>query len=110
ERGSDKVIDALPTAELASVNAAEVVTRLIREGVAMETARLMVIGLGCQVVPVDVELGLRAGELAAAIARRGLSLGDRVCLALAEREDATVLTADRAWREVGLPIKIALIR
>ena len=31
----------------------------------------------------------------------GLSLGDRLCLALGERLDADVLTADRAWGGKG---------
>ncbi|HMD45814.1 MAG TPA: PIN domain-containing protein [Acidimicrobiales bacterium] len=31
----------------------------------------------------------------------GLSLADRLCLALGERLDAAVLTADTAWGEVG---------
>jgi PIN domain nuclease of toxin-antitoxin system len=35
----------------------------------------------------------RAGE--------GLSLGDRLCLALGERLDAEVWTADRRWGEAG---------
>ena len=109
ERGADKVAAALPAARLASVNAAEVVTRLIREGLAPETARLMVIGLGCPLVAVDAELGLRAGALSARTAARGLSLGDRCCLALAEREAATALTTDRAWAALGLPIKVAMI-
>ena len=110
EPGADKVVAALPTAQLASVNAAEVVTQLIRDGVVPDTARLMVIGLGCPLVAVDAELGLRAGVLAPQTAARGLSLGDRCCLALAERDAATALTADRAWAALGLPIKVALIR
>jgi ribonuclease VapC len=110
EAGADKVVEALPAAQLASVNAGEVVARLIREGVAADTARLMVIGLGCPLVAIDAELGLRAGALAAFTADRGLALGDRCCLALAEREAATALTADRAWDGLGLPIKIAMIR
>ena len=32
----------------------------------------------------------------------GLSLGDRLCLALGARLDATVLTADRAWSDEGV--------
>jgi PIN domain nuclease of toxin-antitoxin system len=110
EPGADKVLAALPTAQLASVNAAEVVTRLVREGVTAETARLMVVGLGCPLVAVDAELGLRAGSLVASTSGRGLSLGDRCCLALAEREDLPALTADRAWVGLGLPIKVAMIR
>jgi PIN domain nuclease of toxin-antitoxin system len=110
EPGADSVVEALPSARLASVNASEVVARLIREGVDAETARLMVIGLGCPVVAIDAELGLRAGTLADHTAAHGLSLGDRCCLALAERDAATAMTADRAWGDLGLAIKVAVIR
>ena len=110
EAGAEAVVEALPTAELGSVNAAEVVARLIREGVAAETARLMVIGLGCPLVSLDAELGLRAGTLEEHTAAQGLSLGDRCCLALAERDAATAMTADRAWGGLGLTIKVAVIR
>ena len=33
--------------------------------------------------------------------REGLSLADRLCLALAERLDTPVLTADAAWEPAG---------
>jgi PIN domain nuclease of toxin-antitoxin system len=110
EAGAAQVVSALPASLVASVNAAEVVGRLIREGVDADAARLTMIELGCPILPIDAELGLRAGTLAAATATHGLSLGDRCCLALAEREGLTALTADRAWSRLGLPIKIAMIR
>jgi ribonuclease VapC len=39
-----------------------------------------------------------------------LSLGDRACLTLAIERNLSVLTADRAWAGLGLPIDIHLIR
>ena len=36
----------------------------------------------------------------------GLSLGDRLCLALGERKDAQVLTADAAWGAGGRIVQI----
>jgi len=62
------------------------------------------------ILPVDEALGVRAGELFALTKSKGLSLGDRICLALAEREGLTVLTTDRAWAELDLDIKVELIR
>lgn len=61
--------------------------------------------LGVQVEPTtadDAELAARMSEK-----RDGLSLGDRLCLAAAQRLDITVLTADTQWE--GLP-HVSLIR
>ncbi len=39
-----------------------------------------------------------------------LSLGDRLCLALALRLELPVLTADRAWAEVAHGVDVQLVR
>ncbi|MDQ3166408.1 MAG: hypothetical protein M3Q17_09695 [Actinomycetota bacterium] len=54
-------------------------------------------------------------ELAGVIAHLGrgfsLSVGDRCCWALTVRSSpAVVLTADRAWRDLDLPIRVRLPR
>ena len=40
----------------------------------------------------------------------GLSLGDRYCLALAQRLGVPVLTADQQWANVSVGIAIQVIR
>ena len=110
EPGGDQVGRVLNNSILSAVNASEVVTALIGRGTPPDAASLMVRGLACQPVAVDTELGLRAGELVVQTRSKGLSLGDRICLALAEREGVPALTADRAWAGLGLNIKVSLIR
>lgn len=39
-----------------------------------------------------------------------MSVGDRLCVALAMREGVPVLTADRRWREAPLPVEVVYIR
>ena len=40
----------------------------------------------------------------------GLSLGDRACLALAQRLRVPAVTADREWANVNVGITIQLVR
>ena len=58
------------------------------------------------------DLAYRAGALEPVTRREGLSLGDRACLALAERHGVPALTADRSWAAAGarLGIAVELIR
>jgi PIN domain nuclease of toxin-antitoxin system len=110
EVGASMVAEALPGALLSSVNASEAVTKMIRYGSAPDAAVDIVRKLKCPIVPVDDRLGLRAGVLYALTAGFGLSLGDRICLALAEREGLPVMTADRAWASLDIGVEIRLIR
>jgi hypothetical protein len=63
-----------------------------------ELARTLLLSYGLDVIPVTSD----DAEHAACRWRTGgiLSLGDRLCLALGERLDATVWTADKAWGRI----------
>ncbi len=63
-----------------------------------------------RIFPLILEDARLIGKLRPVTKKLGLSLGDRACLALALRLDMPVLTADRSWAQLNLPVKIKLIR
>ena len=101
---------AVGGAVMSAVNVTEVITRLIDRGASPEQARSALSRFGLTIRPFDESLALEAGSLRAATRSRGLSLGDRACLALAIRERAQVVTADRAWASLDLGIDVQVIR
>lgn len=110
EEGAENATPFLAGALLSSVNGVEVITRLIDLGYETDRALSALSRFRLNVVAFDMDLAEMAGRLRAGTRHRGLSLGDRACLALAIREKATALTADRNWADLGLPCKVELIR
>lgn len=110
EKGADQVKELLPGASLSAVNLAEVVTRLSLLGMPGAQIREILTLLGLDVEPFDEEQAFHAGLLAAQTHSLGLSLGDCVCLALANITGRTAVTADRVWKDLDLGVKIQLLR
>ena len=111
ERGADRVGAALQLASICSVNLAEVVTKLVDAGMALDHARSLLSKLSLTVVPFDEDLAYASAELRATTKSLGLSLGDRACLALGRRLQARVFTADAAWAGIkDVDITIDVIR
>jgi ribonuclease VapC len=110
EAGADVVIEVLDDAIVCAVNHAEVITKLAEQGIALELARSTVATIGVQVIDFDISLAERTGDLRRVTKDLGLSLGDRACLALAEREGAFALTGDRRWANLAIGIEVRMIR
>ncbi|MDR3202175.1 MAG: type II toxin-antitoxin system VapC family toxin [Bifidobacteriaceae bacterium] len=96
EPGADAVEAALEAgAQCGAANWSEVAQKSLAAGRDWESASALLAAYGFEVAAVTAE----DGEWAARRWRRGegLSLADRLCLALANRLGAAVMTADAQW-------------
>ncbi|MBI5949370.1 MAG: type II toxin-antitoxin system VapC family toxin [Chloroflexi bacterium] len=95
---------------LSSVNLAEVFTRLTDARWPPDRMQAAVARLRLEIRDFDAELAFSAGLLRTTTRQAGLSLGDRACLALGMRLALPVVTADRTWAELGLPVEVVVVR
>lgn len=114
EPGDDVVRQALHDNQclVSAANHAEVIAKALDRGASREAIEKILSDLACTVIDIKAEDGIQAGWMRESTRQLGLSLGDRLCLAVAQRLAAHVLTADRPWLSVAssLGIHIRCIR
>ena len=92
------------------MNYAEIVAKLVERGNSYAEALSAIQAIALTTVDFDLTLARRTGAMRAETVKRGLSLGDRACLSLAERESLPAITADRSWLNAVSGIEVRLFR
>lgn len=110
EPGCDQVEATLPEAVISSVNWAEVMQKSIAAAVDVNGMREDLEALGLRIVPFSAEEAEISAQLWQQTRSTGLSLGDRACLSTGIRLDVPVLTADKIWATLNLPVAVRCIR
>ena len=91
-----------------AANQAEIIAKSIDRGVDRPSLQAVLADLAYTVVAITPEGGAQAGWLRQQTRAMGLSLGDRLCLAQAQRLNAKVLTADRPWLNVAADLGLTI--
>lgn len=108
EPGSEAAEPMLMEGLIGAANWSEVLQKVRQHGAEPEVAARLLNSFGLRVAGVTQQ----DAELAASLWRRDspLSLGDRLCLALAQRLGLPVATADSEWRRLADGPEVIFVR
>lgn len=109
EPGADVVESAIGNATASAVIFAECLGKLALLGYDPVGVERRLLKGGLLIAPVD---GASVGGVVSlyALARKNVSLADRFCLALGLERNWPIMTADRPWADLGLPVELRFIR
>jgi PIN domain nuclease of toxin-antitoxin system len=110
EPGCGRVAEFVLRSCMSTVNLAQVLGRLARDGRALDQVLERLDQMGILWIDFDRGLAIGAAALLRPTAPWGLSLGDRAGLALARMRDLPAVTADRAWAMLDLGIRVEVVR
>jgi PIN domain nuclease of toxin-antitoxin system len=110
EPGWERVVPLLEAARISAVNLTEVATLLARMDKSYREVVEHLDGLQLTVMDFDRSRAIAAGLIEPRTRHRGLSLGDRACLALGIELGMPVVTCDRAWRDLDVGVEVRMFR
>lgn len=110
EPGAKNVEPYLGNAAISTANLSEVVAKLTEKGLSENLIRELIEELGLETIAVNEEQAVAAGILRLTTKSLGLSLGDRLCIALGRYLNKPVITTDRQWEKLvieGVEVRLA---
>lgn len=109
EPGGQTIARRLSGALMVGANLSEVLAKVAERGMDPRDYQAALSALGIAFAPVTTAQAVDAAVLRPLTAHLGLSLGDRLCLALARERRLPVLTTERRWLEYdfGVPVEYA---
>lgn len=113
EKGAEKIEPLIGNTLMCSVNVTEVASKVydLLGNNNEELCKLSVEPFLYSIIDFDKSLCYSAAALKALTKHKGLSLGDRACIATGLYFDLPVYTADKVWGELDIPnLKLKLIR
>jgi ribonuclease VapC len=110
ETGFATVQNLLQKSVTSAVNMSEVVAKLQERGGTDSAIMAILNDFDVHVVAFDDEQAIAAGMLRNKTRKKGLSLGDRACLALAASRNAIAVTTDKAWMDLGDIVRLLVVR
>jgi ribonuclease VapC len=110
EPGSELIEPLIAGSFISAVNWSEVVQKSMAAGAETVGLRSDVTALEATIVSFDASQAEIAASLWERALRKGLSLADRACLALAVETGLPAVTTDRAWQEVEVGVEIFVVR
>lgn len=111
ETGLEDLSLILPRSIVSTVNYAEVIAVLSDHNMPKEIIAITLPTMVSEIVPFDLAQANITGQLREKSKGKGLSLGDRACLALGQMMQLPIYTADKIWSQVKIDgIEVRLIR
>lgn len=106
EPGDAKIAPRLPGSLMSAANLAEVLSRMAEKGDDPDHYAAELRSFGIRIEPVTEQHAKDAAALRPVTKPLGLSLGDRLCLALALERGLPALTTETRWSRLDIGVEV----
>ena len=110
EESTKEVERLLSSSVMSAVNFSEVAAKLADIDMSEKKIREILESLPIEVYPFDKKQAYISGLLRPITKSRGLSFGDRACLSLGMLLKSSVVTMDKAWKNLNIGVEIKVLR